>query len=41
MKEDTYIKFYEEAKSLYLESDASAVVFGTGWLQIRDEMNCP
>ena len=38
--EDTYMKFFNEKRLLYLETDASGVGLGTRLLQIRDEMYC-
>ena len=35
-KKDTYMKFYNENKELFLETDASGVGLGAALLQLRD-----
>ena len=40
VKKDTYMKFYDVARPLFLETDASGIGFGAGLLQVRDGMNC-
>ena len=40
MKEDTFIKFYDETKPLYIEKDASRVGLGTALLQTRSTNSC-
>ena len=40
IRKDTYIKFYDASRSLYLETDASGVSLGARLLQVRDGMNC-
>ena len=41
IKADIYIKFYDENKPLYLETDASGIGLGTALLQSRDGIACP
>ena len=40
-KEDTCMKFYDERRSLYLETDACGIDLGVKLINIRDGMNCP
>ena len=40
IKEDACINFYNERRSLYLETDASGVGLAVGLLHIRNRMNC-
>ena len=40
-KEDAYLKFYDETKPLYLETDTSGVGLGAGLQQTREGMSCP
>ena len=40
IKQDTYMKFYDTSKPLYLERDTSSISLGVGLLQVRDGMNC-
>ena len=40
IKKDACLKFYNVAKPLYIESNASGISLGTKLLQIRDGMNC-
>ena len=35
------MKFYDDTKLLYLETDASGISLGAALLQVRDNMNCP
>ena len=35
------IKFYDDTKPLYLETDASDISLEAALLQLRDNMNCP
>ena len=39
IKENVCMKLYDEARPLYVETDASGV--GAGLLQIRDGVSCP
>ena len=41
IKGDTCMKFYDETKPLYLETDASWIGIGTTLLQTRDDTTCP
>ena len=41
IKEEMCMKFYDDTKLLYLETDASVVSLGAALLQLRDNMNCP
>ena len=34
------MKFYDLARPLYLETDASIISLGTGLLQLKDGMSC-
>ena len=34
------MKFYDDTKPLYLETDASGTGLGAALLQLRDNMNC-
>ena len=34
------MKFYDRARPLYLETDASGISCGAGLLHVRDGMNC-
>ena len=38
IKKDTIMKFYDASKTLYLETDASAISLRTSFLQVRDEV---
>ena len=40
VKKDSYMKFYDTARSLYLETDASDVCIGAGLWHVRDSMGC-
>ena len=40
-KEDACMKFYDEVKPLYLDTDVSGVGLGTGLLQTRVGTSCP
>ena len=40
IKKDTCMKFYDESRPLYLETDASGVGLGDGLLQVRESMIC-
>ena len=40
IQNDIYIKFYDETKPLYLETDASGIELGTTLLKARDSMTC-
>ena len=40
IKKDACMKFYDETKPLYIETDASGVGLGAALLQIRDNMSC-
>ena len=41
IKEDTYMKIYDEVKPLYYKTDSSGVGFGAGLQQIRDGITVP
>ena len=41
IKEDACMKFYDETRPLYLETDRPRVGLETGLLHIRNEMNFP
>ena len=41
IKANAYMKFYDETKTLYLETDATKVGLGAILLQTRDGMTCP
>ena len=38
--EDNFMKFYDEMKPLYIETDASGVGLGASILQTREGMSC-
>ena len=40
VKKDACMKFYDEVRSLNLETNASSISFGVGLLQVRHGMNC-
>ena len=40
IKDDVCMKFYDEMKPLYLETDASVIGLGATLLQTRDGMTC-
>ena len=40
IKTEMCMKFYDDTKLLYLETDASGVSLGAALLQLRDNMNC-
>ena len=40
IKNDTYIKFYDASRQLYLKTYTSYVGLGARLLQVREEMNC-
>ena len=40
VKRDIGMKFYNAARSLYLETDTSRIGIGAGLLLVRDGMNC-
>ena len=40
IKADVCMKFYNETKPLYLETDASGIGLGTTLLQTRDDTTC-
>ena len=40
VKRDVYMKFFDVARPLYLETNASRIVLVAGLLQVRDSMNC-
>ena len=39
IKNDSYVKFHNASRSLYLETDASGTCLGTRLLQVWDGMN--
>ena len=39
-KKDAYMKFYNMARPLYLETDTSSTGLGVDLLQVRNSMNC-
>ena len=41
IKVEMCMKFYDDTKLLYLETDASGISLGAPLLQLRDNMNCP
>ena len=41
IKDDVCMKFYNETKPLYLETDTSGIGLGAALLQTRDQMKCP
>ena len=41
IKVEMCMKFYDDTKLLYLETDASGIGLETTLLQLRDNMNCP
>ena len=40
-KVEMCMKFYEDTKPLYLETDASGINLGAALLQLRNNINCP
>ena len=40
IKEDACMKFYDETKPLYIETEASGVELGAALLQIRSNRSC-
>ena len=40
VRKDACMKFYDVARPLYLETNASSISIGTGLLQVKDGMNC-
>ena len=40
IKADVYMKFYDDTKLLYLETDASGISFGAALLQLHDNTTC-
>ena len=40
VKKDECVKFYNVARPLYLETDASSIGLAPGLLQVRDGMSC-
>ena len=40
IKKDAFVKFYDETKTIYIETNASGVSLRAGMLQVRDTMNC-
>ena len=40
LKKDASMSFYDVARPLYLETNASGIGLGAGFLQVRDGMNC-
>ena len=40
IKEEMYMKFYDDTKPLYLETDASDVSLRAALIQLRDDMGC-
>ena len=41
IKDDVCMKFYDETKPLYLETDASGIGLSITLLQTKDGMTCP
>ena len=41
IKVEMCMKFYDDTKLLYLETDASGISLGVALLQLRDNKNCP
>ena len=41
IKAEMCMKFYDDTKPLYLETDASSISLGAVLLKLRDNMNCP
>ena len=39
-KKDTCMKFYDAFQCIYLETDASGIRLGAGFLKLRDNINC-
>ena len=40
IQNDVYMKFYDQTRPLYLETDTSRIELGTALLQTRDGMTC-
>ena len=40
IKKDTYMKYYDVARPLYLENNASSISLGARLLQVRNSMDC-
>ena len=41
IKDNVCMKFYDETKALYLETNASGIGLGAALLQMRDGATCP